>query len=142
MRICFVVAVTLLAGCASTSVRSTPSTRSGAMQPEPVTVSGEGFVERTWGLMTGRTPIRAVGMMEDSRSADNRRKGIYELVRQEFGRHEPYTRRYRQIAQSDPDFTVRAAAIRALNWSRDTQSVPLFIAALNDSNELVRWEGA
>jgi len=112
------------------------------MEPEPLTVSRFGSFDRTWGLMTGRTPIRAVGMMEDSRSADNRRKGIYELVRQEFGRHEPYTRRYRQIAQSDADFTVRAAAIRALNWSRDTQAVGLFIAGLNDPNELVRWEAA
>jgi hypothetical protein len=99
-------------------------------------------LDNSWNVITGKTALKAVKLMEDSHSADNRRKGIYELVKTDFGQRDPYTRRYRQIAQSDPDFTVRAAAIRASNWSRDKQAVPVFIAALNDQNELVRWEAA
>jgi HEAT repeat protein len=83
-----------------------------------------------------------VKKMEDSASPDHRREGIYDLVSKDFGQHEPYTKRYRQIAQSDSDFTVRAAAVRACNWSRDKSAVPVFIAALNDQSESVRWEAA
>ena len=141
MRVCL-IAVFCCVGCAATHHSAPPSTRAGAMAPVPVNESGPGFLGRTWNVVTGRTPIRAVRMMEDSRSADNRRKGICELAENEFARREPYTRRYRQIAQNDPDFTVRAAAIRALNWSRDMAAVPIFIAALKDANELVRWQAA
>lgn len=136
------------AGCASRGARAgaaAASTRPASMQPTPK-VETENALEGAWrsviGLASGNTPLKFVRMMEDTRSADRRRQGIYGLVARDFGQREPYTRRYRQIAQADADFTVRAAAIRALNWSRDTQAVSVFIAALTDQNELVRWEAA
>ena len=46
------------------------------------------------------------------------------------------------MAQSDPDPTVRAAAIRSCNRARDTRATAIFITALTDSNEMVRLEGA
>jgi hypothetical protein len=93
-------------------------------------------------MVTGNTPIRDVRMMEDPDFPDERRKGIYNLVSLDWGQGPTYTRRYRQIAQSDPDYTVRAAAIRALNASRDREAVPVFVAALNDASAMVRWEAA
>lgn len=100
--------------------------------------SGNSIVDR----VIGPKPISSVRMMEDANSPDHRRQGILQLAKSDFGRHEPYTKRYRQIAQSDPDFTVRAAAVRALNWARDKEAVPVFIAAMADANELVRWQAA
>jgi hypothetical protein len=135
----------LLVGCASSSSNPGAATRPSAMRPAPK-VQTENGVAGLWnhltGLVSGNTPIKFVRMMEDSSSPDRRRQGIYELVKRDFGQREPYTARYRQIAQADADFTVRAAAVRALNWSRDTSAVPVFIAALNDASELVRWEAA
>ena len=81
-------------------------------------------------------------MMENPRSPDVRRQGIYALVSHDYGRKNPYLPEYRELAKSDEDFTVRAAAIRASNWARDRQAVPIFIAALSDANALVRWEAA
>ena len=75
-------------------------------------------------------------------SPDRRRRGIYALVEHDWAQQEPYTKRYRQIAQSDPDPTVRAAAIRASNASRDKAAVPNFIAALSDKSEMVRLQAA
>src|SRR2546423_106987 len=42
----------------------------------------------------------------------------------------------------DGDFLVRAVAIRALNRSRDRSATPIFMKALNDKNDVVRWEAA
>jgi hypothetical protein len=92
---------------------------------------------------SGHTPAKAVAHMEDKNNADWRRLGIVDLVSSwDYARRPPYTTRYKQIAQNDPDFTVRAMAIRALNISRDTSATPIFIAALDDDNELVRLEAA
>jgi hypothetical protein len=95
-------------------------------------------IARVW----GDTPLEAVRMMENKDSADDRRRGIYTLMQREFAQQEPYTRRYRQIAQNDPDATVRAAAIRASNASRDKAAVPVFIAALADKSDMVRLQAA
>ena len=89
------------------------------------------------------TPAEAVRLMEDRTSADARREGIADLSsRFDFARVPPYTSRYQQIAKTDPDYTVRAMAIRALNISRDRSAVPIFIAALDDDHAAVRLEGA
>jgi hypothetical protein len=114
------------------------------MKPVPKWWGGGRFsgVGHAIDLMTGKTPIRDVRMMEDRESADQRRMGIYRLAARDFGQREPYTKRYQQIAQSDPDHTVRAAAVRALNASRDRSAVPVFIAALADKNEMVRLQAA
>jgi hypothetical protein len=100
------------------------------------------FPRRVFRLMTGRTPAVAATRMENTRSADQRRQGIFELASYRFGRHDPYTRRYQQIAAADPDPTVRAAAIRALNRSRSREAIDLYVRSLDDVDLLVRLEGA
>jgi hypothetical protein len=92
--------------------------------------------------LSGERPSQAARMMEDASSADNRREGINKLLEYDFTKRDPYTRRYRQIAQYDSDPIVRATAIRALNRARDAQATPIFIAALNDKNDLIRLEAA
>jgi hypothetical protein len=88
------------------------------------------------------TATEAAEMMNDERNADARRDGIVELVTiHDFAEKPPYTLKYKQLAQHDPDFTVRAMAIRALNICRDSSSTGIFIAALDDDNELIRLEG-
>jgi hypothetical protein len=125
--VCSALTLLICIGCSSSSSSAPPKTNT---------------LDNSWNVVTGKTALKSVQKMEDSHSADNRRKGIYELAKTDFGQRDPYIRRYRQIAQNDPDFTVRAAAIRASNWSRDKQAVPVFVSALNDANELVRWEAA
>ena len=66
----------------------------------------------------GRSPLQAARMTTDVQSADNRRVGLYRLVEYPFAQKPPYTTRYEQMAQSDPDPTVRAAAIRSCNRAR------------------------
>ena len=131
-------------GCTSHDQPPTPTTASFNMQPVPKHTHSWAsmFVSDVWTRVHGPTPIDAVRMMENPNSADQRRRGIYELVRRDFGQQEPYTKRYRQIAQADPDPTVRAAAIRASNASRDKAAVPIFIAALNDKSDMVRLQAA
>jgi HEAT repeats len=89
------------------------------------------------------TAQQAARGMENKDNADDRREGIIELVTEwDFARKPPLTTRYKEIAQNDPDFTVRAMAIRALNISRDASATEIFISALDDDNELIRLEGA
>jgi hypothetical protein len=101
------------------------------------------FPMRVYDFWTGNTPGKFARWMEDDQSADNRRKGIYGLVtKHEFSRKEPYTKRYWQISQGDPDYLVRVAAIRALNRSRDKSVVPVAIKSLESAEPLVRLEAA
>jgi hypothetical protein len=90
--------------------------------------------------ITGHTPRAAAVQMEDPYFPDERRMGINRLSAFPFGRQPPYTTRYEQIAQSDPDWLVRATAIRALNRSRWQPATPLFIKALDDTNDHVQLE--
>jgi HEAT repeat protein len=92
---------------------------------------------------SGDTPSKLVAMMEDSKSSDQRRKGILELASEyRFARHEPYTKRYSQIAGRDEQSSVRAAALRALNHSRSKLGDAAFVASLDDADALVRLEAA
>jgi hypothetical protein len=101
-----------------------------------------GFGRNLANVFTGRTALDAVQKMENEYFPDQRREGINRLVQHNFGRREPYTTRYQQIAQLDSDFLVRATAVRALNRARDDQSTHIFIAALKDEHPIVRLEGA
>jgi hypothetical protein len=93
--------------------------------------------------MQGETPSKYAKMMEDEKSADQRRTGILRLVADyDFARAEPYTKRYEQIAQSDPDVLVRVAAVRAMNASRDPNVTPIAIRDLDDQSPLLRLEAA
>jgi hypothetical protein len=100
------------------------------------------FVRREYNIITGKAPINAAKQMEDQYFPDERRIGIDRLSDEDFGRREPYTKRYEQIAQLDPDWLVRATAIRALNRSRDVDATPIFIKALSDDDPIVRTEAA
>ena len=89
------------------------------------------------------TTDQAIKLMDDPSSADNRRQGIAYLVTHDPAAvAPPYPRHYQRLAKSDPDYTVRAMAIRALNVCRDRSATPIFIAALADENEPVRLEAA
>ncbi len=101
-----------------------------------------GKISRTYRWFQGDRPGAAARDMENSDSADRRRQGINGLLEYDFTRHEPYTTRYRQIAEFDTEATVRATAIRASNRSRDAKARPLFVRALIDRSEMVRLEGA
>jgi HEAT repeat protein len=105
---------------------------------QPLTDFGRNLTD----YITGNTPIKGVTQMEDRYFPDERRVGINKLVDRSFGRHEPYTDRYMQVAQFDSDYLVRATAIRALNRSREPKATPVFIKALDDSSPLVRQEAA
>jgi hypothetical protein len=96
--------------------------------------------------LTGDVPAKADKMMEDPTSADNRRAGMNRLV--DFGwLDDPkvavaFRRRCRQIAQTDPDPMVRAAAIRICNHGRDAAATSIFVQGLTDPNEWIRLESA
>lgn len=101
-----------------------------------------GGCSRLWDRMTGNpSPLKSAQRME-SPSADDRIRGINGLADHDFGLKPPYTDRYIQIAKTDPDFLVRATAIRALNRARLKEATPLFIDALGSDNAKIRLEGA
>src|SRR5213075_1902901 len=77
------------------------------------------FFGRAGDAASGKTGRNAAVKMEDQYFPDERREGINDLVNRDYGRRDPYTQRYSQIAQSDDDWLVRATAVRALNRSRD-----------------------
>lgn len=88
-------------------------------------------------------PARYAMMMENTSSPDARRIGLTELAERPWGEKPPYTSRYAQIAaKEDNDYLLRAAAIRALNRSREPGHTDLFIAGLSDESEWVRLESA
>jgi hypothetical protein len=91
----------------------------------------------------GDTPLRTVSMMEDTKSPDNRRAGILKIVQSKFARKEPYTKRYSQIAQeTTADPAVKAAAIRAMNYSRTRINTDVFVNGIDDEDAGVRLESA
>jgi hypothetical protein len=93
-------------------------------------------------FMSGDTPVKAAKMTTDADSPDNRREGIYKLATYSFAHRPPYTTRYEQMAQVDPDPTVRAAALRACSISSDTRATSVFVSGLSDKSYLVRLEAA
>lgn len=90
----------------------------------------------------GDTALNAAKKMEDTYFPDERREGIIRLADREYGRRDPYTQRYQQIAQFDSDWLVRATAIRMLNRSRDASATSIFVKALEDTHPIVRVEAA
>ncbi len=89
------------------------------------------------------TPDEARRAVDDVTNPDRRRAGIAVLaVEYPDLRHPPLTVRYQQLAQHDPDPTVRAMAVRALNLCRDGTATKVFVASLNDESEQVRLEAA
>lgn len=134
-----------------------PPSPDSSTQPAPPPQKGQelnqffGFVKFTFYTLPkqfidfylGNTPGRYARMMEDDESADQRRSGILKLVADyPFARTEPYTKRYWQIAQGDPNTLVRVAAVRALDRSRQRTAVPIAIRYIDDANALLRLEAA
>jgi len=98
--------------------------------------AGQQFID----VVSGNSAKNAAINMESEYFPDERRSGIVRLSSRKYGRLEPYTTRYAQLAQLDSDYLVRAQALRALNLSRDTRHVGLYVGALDDTNELVKLE--
>jgi HEAT repeat protein len=99
-----------------------------------------GFGQRLVENLTGNTATAAAVKMESEYFPDERREGIANLSTRSYGRNEPYVTRYSQIAQLDEDYLVRAQAVRALNHSRADKFESIYLASLDDKNELVRLE--
>jgi HEAT repeat protein len=98
---------------------------------------------RLYMIFTGDTPATAARQMLDEQSADARRHGILRLAQEQYARQgEPENELWADMARRDKDYTVRAAAIRALNWARDPHHTQIFIDALTDEHPLVRLEAA
>ena len=95
-----------------------------------------------YNVITGNTPFNAAKAILDPASADRRRVGLIYLAERDYGRDEPYTTYYGEMARTDPDHLVRAMAIRALNRSRDTDAIPIYLQSLEDRQPLVRLEAA
>ena len=101
-----------------------------------------GVPTRMMRYFNGDTLLKWAGEMENTKSADVRRAGISRLASERSARRDPYTKRYAQIAVYDTDYTVRAAAVRALNYSRSKESLPLYLTFLDDPEVSIRLEAA
>lgn len=84
----------------------------------------------------------AARKMANTKSPDLRREGMLRLVDFQFARRGIYLKGYAYLARDTEDYTVRAAAIRALNRCRAQGYTSLFLQALNDDQPLVRLEAA
>lgn len=107
-------------------------------------VEGTGSAFRnTMDIFSGDTALKAAEAMENERLPDQRRYGINKLVSRSYGKQDPYTKRYGQIARNDSDWLVRATALRAMNRARYKAGTPVYIEALQkDDNARVRLEAA
>ncbi|MGH7213437.1 MAG: HEAT repeat domain-containing protein [Tepidisphaeraceae bacterium] len=110
----------------------------GCQQARQVGDFGRNMVD----YFTGNTALAAAKRMEDNYFPDERRVGINYLTARPYGRQDPYTERYEQVAELDSDWLVRATAVRALNRSRDAEAVDVYLKALGDQNKFVRLEAA
>ncbi|MEM6561513.1 MAG: HEAT repeat domain-containing protein [Planctomycetota bacterium] len=99
-----------------------------------------------------RLPKRAIELMRGDSAGDaaaklrspnpaDRRMALLDLASRDFGGQEDYVTVYTGYAQGDPDPTVRAAALRALNLTNSGEPV-LFVESLADDEPLVRLEAA
>jgi len=92
---------------------------------------------------TGDNAERAARQMLDVDDPDHRRHGTLRLAEEAYARNGIHERDlWADLARHDKDYTVRAAGIRALNWSRDSNRGTIYINALSDGEPLVRVEAA
>lgn len=96
-------------------------------------------VEWTWNVSTGHTASKYAKELFH-RNPDIRRDAVYTLSDQRWGRQPPYTEYYAHMAVDDSDATVRMAALRALNRSRDQKQTAAYIAEMTDESWWVRVE--
>ncbi|HXE55196.1 MAG TPA: HEAT repeat domain-containing protein [Tepidisphaeraceae bacterium] len=116
----------------------------GAVLLAPIDLTGDliAIPVSAMKMAEGDTAGKAARMTLDKQSADNRRQGVTKLVDYGFAKRPPYTTHYEQMAETDSDPTVRAAALRACNRARDRKATPVFITALGDKSPLVQLEAA
>ena len=86
----------------------------------------------------------ALRKMDDPNgSPDTRREGMSRLLDFEFARHGIYLKGYAIYTHETEDYTLRAAAIRALNRCRAKGYTGLFLESLSDAEPtLIRLEAA
>jgi hypothetical protein len=116
-----------------------------AAQMELIAAGGRTIYELVKDLIDfakGDRPIDAAKSLIDPNFPDLRRRAIVKLTEKKWGRQDPYLKQYEQMAKSDPDPSVRAMAIRALNRGRDKRAIAVFLSALEERNESVRLEAA
>jgi len=99
-------------------------------------------IQRIYYWISGDSPFNAAKSMLDPSRPDKRRQAVMYLSRRKFGREDPYLKYYAEMARTDPDYTVRAMAVRALNRARDRRVTSLYMQLLEDKSELVRLEAA
>lgn len=140
------------AGCYKTAPPDPFAREDPQVQLEGLAVVGAGAVgqfgmalSNTAALLSGRTPRYleyARTLANPEAPPDALREAILGLAGYEYGRNKPYTDAYAQFARKSPHALVRASAVRALNIARNTESTPLFVEALADTEPRVRLEAA
>ena len=87
-------------------------------------------------------PREKIAHIFDEKDPDKRRKGIEELSHYHIALRDPYLKAYalRANPASEQDPTVRSVAIRTLGKANDSKYADVILAALNDPNEMVRWD--
>jgi HEAT repeats len=113
---------------------------------EALGVGLDGIFVRPWAIffdyISHDSPAYAARKMEDPNSPDLQREGMLRLADFAACRRGIYIKGYAHFAKDTEDYTVRAAAIRALNRCRATGYTSLFLEAINDDQPLVRLEAA
>ena len=71
-----------------------------------------------------------------------RREAVLELAERKAGKDQTALVLYDQMAKSDPDPFVRAAAVTALGRLGSADHIPALVHALEDPAEFVRWDAA
>lgn len=161
----------ILPGCTVYSVHSTsgtdalpPDLRSSADIRPPSVGSPDlattqpgvmGGISQAWNTVAYEMPKRVLEMMQHEKfysaaqhlrpgsgDADMRRTALNRIASNTRGKNLPYTDVYRATALQDPDAPVRAAAVRAINHVRDTDSTSALVVALGDTDAMVRQEAA
>ena len=105
-----------------------------------------GFTIQGWldNIMENKqlNPKEKVAHIFNESNPDLRRRGIEELSHHHIALRDPYLKAYalRANPASEKDPTVRSIAIRTLGKANDSKYNDVIIAALNDPNEMVRWD--
>ena len=148
-----ILALGLSAGCNTTATRD-PFAREEdpnvEIQGLAVVVAGAlgqtgAALQDTAARIGGRSPKYlewARALADPNARPDALREAMLGLVDYDYGRKPPYTEAYAEFARNSNHALVRAAAIRALNISRDRSATGLFIEALEDEAPSVRLEAA
>ena len=103
---------------------------------------GPHTLQEAWESMWGPSPQQSVAMVFDVKDPDQRREGIVNLSRNDWGLREPYLKGYAKVLETDEDAVVRSVAVRALGKSGDVTYLPNVVEALADPSPNVRLAAA